>query len=70
MEGKSCIFTENPFLGECIYDDTDDNNNLKGKDRVNQPVSMEVIILNQFPTTTALYNVTFISILVIFCLWL
>ena len=42
MEGKSCIFTENPFLGECVYDDTDDNNNLKGKDRVKHPVSMEV----------------------------
>ena len=42
MEGKSCIFTDNPFLGECIYDDTDDNKNLKGKDIVKPQVSIEV----------------------------
>ena len=51
MEGQSCIFTDNPFLGECIYDDTDDNKNLKGKDIVKHPVSMEVsdLILQQQP---------------------
>ena len=42
MEGQSCIFTDNPFLGECIYDDTDEDKNLKGKDIVKHPVSMEV----------------------------
>ena len=61
MEGKSCIFTENPFLGECIYDDTDDNNNLKGNYRVKHPVSM---LVSNFPTTTTIHNVTFITILV------
>ena len=48
MEGQSCIFTDNPFLGECIYDDTDDNKNLKGKDIVKHPVSMEVSDLISF----------------------
>ena len=42
MEGQSCIFTDNPFLGECIYDDTDEDKNLKGKYSPKHPVSMEV----------------------------
>ena len=65
MEGQSCIFTDNPFLGECIYDDTDEDKNLKGKDIVKHPVSVKVSYFNYFLTLkAALYTVTFTTNLV------